>query len=61
MFNNVGNMGVALAIFVFTNIPYVIDGATPYANLGLVSVVSIMIFKPSAVIRMGSTKLVRAG
>ena len=60
MFNNVGNMGVALAIFVFTNVPYVIDGATPYANLGLVSVVSIMIFKPSAVIRMGSTKLVQA-
>lgn len=45
MFNNVGNMGVALAIFVFTNIPYVIDGATPYANLGLVSVVSIMIIQ----------------
>ncbi len=45
MFNNVGNMGVALAIFVFTNIPYVIDGTTPYANLGLVSVVSIMIIQ----------------
>ena len=45
MFNNVGNMGVALAIFVFTNVPYVIDGATPYANLGLVSVVSIMIIQ----------------
>ena len=45
MFNNVGNMGVALAIFVFTNIPYVINGATPYANLGLVSVVSIMIIQ----------------
>ena len=45
MFNNVGNMGVALAIFVFTNVPYVIDSATPYANLGLVSVVSIMIIQ----------------
>ena len=42
MFNNVGNMGIALAIFVFTNVPYVIDGATPYADLGLVSVVSII-------------------
>ena len=45
MFNNVGNMGIALAIFVFANVPYVIDGATPYANLGLVSVVSIMIIQ----------------
>ena len=45
MFNNVGNMGIALAIFVFTNVPYVIDGATPYADLGLVSVVSIMIIQ----------------
>ena len=27
------------------NVPYVIDGATPYANLGLVSVVSIMIIQ----------------
>ena len=35
----------ALAIFVFANVPYVIDGATPYANLGLVSVVSIMIIQ----------------
>jgi len=45
MFNNVGNMGIALAIFVFTNVPYIIDGATPYADLGLVSVVSIMIIQ----------------
>ena len=30
MFNNVGNMGVALAIFVFTNVPYVIDGYDTY-------------------------------
>ena len=45
MFNNVGNMGIALALFVFANVPYVIDGATPYANLGLVSVVSIMIIQ----------------
>ena len=34
MFNNVGNMGIALALFVFANVPYVVDGATPYANLG---------------------------
>jgi len=45
MFNNVGNMGIALAIFVFTNVPYIIDGATPYSDLGLVSVVSIMIIQ----------------
>jgi transporter, auxin efflux carrier (AEC) family protein len=45
MFNNVGNMGIALALFVFTNVPYVIDGATPYADLGLFSVVSIMIIQ----------------
>lgn len=43
MFNNCGNMGVALAIFVFSNVPYIINGETPYANLGLLIVVSIMV------------------
>lgn len=45
MFNNCGNMGVALATFVFTNVPYIIDGQTPYASLGLLSVVSIMVIQ----------------
>lgn len=45
MFNNCGNMGVALAIFVFTNVPYIIDGATPYADIGMLSVVSIMVIQ----------------
>ncbi len=60
MFNNVGNMGSPLLSFVFTNVPYVIDGATPYADLGLVSVVSIMIIQTiTAVIPMVSIKLVQ--
>lgn len=45
MFNNCGNMGVALAIFVFTNVPYIVDGATPYAAMGMLSVVSIMVIQ----------------
>ncbi len=45
MFNNCGNMGVALALFVFSNVPYIIDGKTPYADLGMLSVVSIMVIQ----------------
>ncbi len=43
MFNNSGNIGVAIATFVFSNTPYVINGATPYVQLGIVSVISIFI------------------
>jgi len=45
MFNNCGNMGVALAVFVFSNVPYVVDGQTPYVSLSLLSVVSIMVIQ----------------
>jgi len=45
MFNNCGNMGVALALFVFSNVPYVVNGTTPYAELGILSVVSIMVIQ----------------
>lgn len=45
MFNNCGNMGVALAVFVFSNIPYVVDGTTPYLATAMVSVLSIMLIQ----------------
>lgn len=45
MFNNCGNMGVALALFVFSNVPYIVDGKTPYTDIGILSVVSIMVIQ----------------
>lgn len=45
MFNNCGNMGIALAVFVFSNVPYIVDGQTPYLDIALLSVVSIMVIQ----------------
>lgn len=45
MFNNCGNMGVALAVFVFSNVPYIINGQTPYLDQAVLSVVSIMLIQ----------------
>ncbi len=45
MFNNCGNIGVAVATFVFTNMPYVIDGQTPYLHVGLITVVALLIIQ----------------
>lgn len=43
MFNNGGNLGVALAGFVFSNVPYIVDGKTPYLDAGIVAVISTFI------------------
>ena len=42
MFNNTGNLGVALIILVFSHDPFVVDGQTPY--LAEAMVVQIIIF-----------------
>lgn len=42
MFNNTGNLGVALILLVFSHEPFVVDGQTPY--LGEAMVVQILIF-----------------
>lgn len=43
MFNNGGNLGVALASFVFSNVPYVVNGKTPYLEEGIVAVIATFI------------------
>ncbi|MDY3983135.1 MAG: AEC family transporter [Veillonellaceae bacterium] len=45
MFNNGGNIGVAIATFVFSNMPYVVNGTTPYVQLGIVAVVSTFVIQ----------------
>jgi predicted permease len=42
MFNNTGNLGVALILLIFSHDPFVVDGQTPY--LAEAMVVQIMIF-----------------
>lgn len=43
MFNNGGNLGLALATFVFTNMPYIVDGKTPYLAEGVIAVIATFI------------------
>lgn len=45
MFNNCGNMGLALSIFIFSNVPYIVNGETPYLAIGLQSIVSIIVIQ----------------
>lgn len=43
MFNNAGNIGVAVATFIFSNAPYIVNGQTPYLHTAIVSVISLFI------------------
>ncbi len=45
MFNNCGNMGVAIVTFIFSNAPFVVDGKTPYLELATVSVISLLVIQ----------------
>jgi len=45
MFNNGGNIGVAIATFVFSNMPYIVDGQTPYLEAGIVAVIATFIIQ----------------
>lgn len=58
MFNNTGNLGVALIILVFSHDPFVVDGQTPY--LAEAMVVQIIIFIVQSVL-MNTLGLYQAG
>ncbi|WP_298703677.1 AEC family transporter [uncultured Veillonella sp.] len=45
MFNNGGNIGIAIATFVFSNMPYIVDGQTPYLDIGIVAVIGTFIIQ----------------
>lgn len=44
MFNNTGNVGVALVTLIFGNAPDIINGKTPYLNEALTSQIMILVF-----------------
>lgn len=43
MFNNCGNIGIAIATFVFNNDPYLVGGKAPYLEEAILTVLSILI------------------
>ncbi len=43
MFNNGGNIGIAIASFVFSNHPYIINGQTPYLQAGIVAIIATFV------------------
>lgn len=45
MFNNGGNLGVAVATFVFSNEPYIVNGATPYLEAAVLGVLATFIIQ----------------
>lgn len=58
MFNNTGNLGVALILLIFSHDPFVIDGATPYLADAMVVQIVIFIFQSIA---MNTVGLYQAG
>ena len=53
MFNNTGNLGVALIILVFSHDPFVVNGQTPYLTEALVAQVIIFIIQSIALNTLG--------
>lgn len=45
MFNNGGNIGIAIATFVFSNEPYIVNGQTPYLDAAIVGVIATFIIQ----------------
>lgn len=45
MFNNGGNIGIAIATFVFSNVPYIVNGKTPYVEVGIVAIIASFIIQ----------------
>jgi len=43
MFTNCGNIGAAVTTFVFSNMPYVVDGETPYLHQALLTMVTLLV------------------
>lgn len=45
MFNNGGNMGVAIITFVYTNTPFLVDGKPVYLQLAILTVISLVVIQ----------------
>lgn len=45
MFNNSGNIGVSLITLIFSSIPFVIDGKTPYLNEAVTAQIMILVIQ----------------
>lgn len=49
MFNNVGNIGVSLAVLIFASGPFVVDGKTPYLDIAIsTQIVTLLLQSVSA-------------
>lgn len=53
MFNNSGNVGVSLITLIFTSIPFVIDGKTPYLNEAITAQIIILVIQGISVNTLG--------
>lgn len=53
MFNNTGNLGVALIILVFSHEPFVVDGQTPYLAEAMVTQIIIFLVQSIALNTLG--------
>jgi malate permease and related proteins len=45
MFNNSGNIGLSLAVLVFSSAPFVVDGKTPYLTEAITAQIIILVFQ----------------
>lgn len=43
MFNNAGNIGIAVATFIFSNPPYIVNGEAPYLQEGILTIIALLI------------------
>lgn len=43
MYTNCGNIGVAVATFIFSNAPYIINGETPYLHQAILTMVTLLV------------------
>jgi malate permease and related proteins len=53
MFNNTGNIGLALVSLVFSSEPFVINGQTPYLNQALAAQIMVMVFMNLSINTLG--------
>lgn len=45
MFTNAANIGVALAIFVYSNEPFIVDGQTPFLTEGITAALTVLLIQ----------------
>ena len=53
MFNNTGNLGVALVLLIFSHEPFIVDGQTPYLASAMVVQIVIFIIQSNSVNTLG--------